>query len=234
MLIAGQRGLAAPSKRGLYAATILVLCLTVLASCGKQQSNVPHGMGPLAPFLDIGTRGMWTGVLKDGVYSLTNTQEPRALRTITLLRTTDAKYSVGVDISFEGTVSGIAGLVFAHNAPEKHYYLLALQPSGRLVLYNRTASSLSIALETKAKLKPGFNRLSFEGEGNSVVIKVNGEKVASHVAQGLSEGGAGIAALGTGTYQFTNFEATGYKRDTAPPPAAQSSSGATPAAPKPN
>ena len=130
-----------------------------------------------------------------------------------MLRTNDPKYSESVDILFGGRAQGVAGLVLAHNAAQKHYYLLSLRPEGRMVLYNRTANNLTIELDQKTDLKPGFNRLTFEGNGNSIVIKVNGQKVADYVAQGLSEGGAGIAVLGIGTYSFTNFETTGYERD---------------------
>ena len=231
MLIAKNSRTSALAQVRLGTVALVIVCIAVLAACGKKEAAGPQGMGPLAPFLDIGTRGMWTGEMKDGVYSLSNDQESRALRTITLLRTDEPKYSVGVDISFAGPTDGVAGLVFSHNAPEKHYFLLSMQPDGRVALYSRTADSLTQVLERKTTLKPGFNRLSFEGEGNSVDIKLNGEKIATHVAQGLSEGGAGIAALGKGKFEFTNFAATGYKRE--PPPAGtEPTPGSAP--PKPN
>jgi hypothetical protein len=205
-----------PSVLAVRGARLLALALIAVASlsgCGKPGTAKSHGMGALVPFLDTGSRGFWTATMKDGVYTLTNTDEPRALRTITLLRTNDPKYSESVDILFGGRAQGVAGLVLAHNAAQKHYYLLSLRPEGRMVLYNRTANNLTIELDQKTDLKPGFNRLTFEGNGNSIVIKVNGQKVADYVAQGLSEGGAGIAVLGVGTYSFTNFETTGYERD---------------------
>ncbi len=203
----------APAIPGARLLALALLAAVALSGCGQQGSSKPHGMGALIPFLDTGSRGFWTATMKDGVYTLTNNQEPRALRTITLLRTNDPKYSESVDILFGAKTTGVAGLVLAHNAVEKHYYLLSLKPEGRLVLYYRTASNLTLELDQKTELKPGFNRLSFEGDGNSIVIKVNGNKIADYVAQGLSEGGAGIAVLGIGTYSFTNFNATGYQRD---------------------
>lgn len=205
-----------PNARAICGTRLLaaaLVTLAALAGCGQQGAGKPHGMGALIPFLDTGTRGFWTATMKDGVYTLDNNQEPRALRTITLLRTNDPKYSESVDILFGAQTQGVAGLVLAHNAAEKHYYLLSLKPEGRLVLYYRTANNLTLELDQKTELKPGFNRLSFEGDGNSIVVKVNGNKIADYVAQGLSEGGAGIAVLGIGTYTFTNFEATGYQRD---------------------
>src|SRR5262249_41770697 len=106
-----------------------------------------------------------------------------------------------------------------------------LKSDGELDLYNRSAASLVRTQQVKVKLKPGFNRVAFEGEGNTVEIKVNGDKVMTQVAQGLSEGGAGIAALGVGTFSFTNFEATGYKRDVPPPAASSAAPGGAPASP---
>lgn len=218
-----------PAIPGARHLALAFLMLVALCGCGPQGGAKPHGMGALMPFLDTGSRGFWTATMKDGVYTLTNHEEPRALRTITLLRTSDPKYSESVDIMFDANSQGVAGLVLAHNAAEKHYYLLSLKPEGRLVLYYRTANNLTLELDQKTDLKPGFNRLSFEGDGNSIVIKVNGNKIADYVAQGLSEGGAGIAVLGIGTYSFTNFEATGYQRDQPPARAqVQNSSSAQP------
>ena len=218
-----------PAIAGARLLASALLCLVALAGCGQQGNNKPRGMGSLIPFLDTGTRGFWTATMKDGVYTLTNVQEPRALRTITLLRTNDPKYSESVDILFGAHSQGVAGLVLAHNAVEKHYYLLSLKPEGRLVLYYRTANNLTLELDQKTDLRAGYNRLAFEGDGNSIVIKVNGSKIADYVAQGLSEGGAGIAVLGIGTYSFTNFEATGYQRDQpVTHPQVQSSSSAQP------
>ncbi|MFZ1990777.1 MAG: hypothetical protein WAW96_13530 [Alphaproteobacteria bacterium] len=204
------------AARGARFAVLALIVVAALWGCGQQGGTKSHGMGALVPFLDTGTRGFWTATMKDGVYTLANTQEPRALRTITLLRTNDPKYSESVDILFGGDTKGVAGLVLAHNAAQKHYYLLSLKPEGRMVLYNRTATNLTIELDQKVDLRPGFNRLAFEGNGNSIVIKVNGQKIADYVAQGLSEGGAGIAVLGLGTYSFTNFETTGYERNSQP------------------
>lgn len=197
---------------GVLPLLLITACLSLLGGC-QRKAEVPKDMGPLTPFLDIGKSGVWTGQIKDGVYSLSNATEPRALRTITLLRTDEPKYSVSVDIAFASKTDGMAGLVFAHTGV-KQYYLLALRRNGEVVLYERTPSSLTKALDTQARLKPGFNRLSFDGEGNTITIHVNGHKVATEVAQGLGQGGAGIAALGVGTFSFTRFAATGYYRDT--------------------
>jgi hypothetical protein len=230
MPVASHKARPATWNGGLCVAAVLTICMA-LAACG-QKATVPHGMGPLTPFLSHGSSGAWTGELKDQVYSLTDTNDQRAMRTITLARAEGSNFSAAVDISFGDQVKGFAGLVFAfaRASPDKHLCFVALHPNGQIVLYSRSANTVTQIFTGTVKLRRGFNRLSFEGVGNEVTVKLNGKVVKAdngkqmrYVAKGLSEGSAGIAVGGIGSYKFTNFAATGYKLDT-PPPAAQSPS----------
>lgn len=218
-----ERGRARPGFGLVPVLLLVVVGGLALAGCGKSDTNA-DSMGALTPHLDIGTRGSWTGSYAEGVYHLKNPDEARALRTITLLRSEDPAFSIGVDIAFETETTGFAGIVFSHHQAQSKYFLLSLRPNGRIVLYDRNGRSLQTVFDTSVELNEGFNRLSFSGEGNSVVISINGRQVGTHAAQQLGEGGAGIAVLGIGEFAFRNFEASGYYR---PPPQTDTPEGAS-------
>jgi hypothetical protein len=176
-----------------------------LSGCGKNST-----LGPLGPFLDIGTRGVWTGSIEQGVYRLTNEKDARAVRLLTLPRTDDPSFSASVDIEFGDTSEGTAGLALGHRPSVNQYYLLSLAPDGDVVLTRRAGSARKDVFRSAQTLRAGFNRLAFEGSTGAVDILLNGVKIGHIASPDISDGEAGIAARGLGRYGFANFVAHGY------------------------
>lgn len=209
--------------RGRVTARLLYsLAFFVLSACGGEPTDraVGEGMGALAPYLPAsGENGSWRLDRGDDGLTLTNETDPDALTYFYV--DADAfgagERRVAVDVMVDGADPGArAGLLYGFDPTNRTYFLFAVEASGAVSFIRRGPDGFEPMMQTETdKIKDGWNRLHIEEDGRNITLKINGAQVGQMSANGIGRGATGIAAGGSGAFQFADFSLT------PPPPEAQ-------------
>jgi hypothetical protein len=173
----------------------------------------------------IGEDGPWRGSIRGGVYRLSNTTDPTAVRygyvglskaagsPLDDLSSTRASVEVGIGEQNIGPFTA-AGLLFRFDRSRRFYTGLVLsRPTGgsdrrgQLQLVRRDAQGLGLTPLGGADGIDASKRvtLAITGRGESLDLFVNDELFRSVPAPGDMRGDPGLLAIGTGDFEFDDF-----------------------------
>lgn len=164
--------------------------------------------------LDVGYDGTWAGTLTGTAYRLSNDSEPGAVRYYYRMELPGeagplAQGTVGVTLGVAPSDGGLsaAGLLFDFDPSDGSYLAFALTTTGYVVL-QRSASGLELLVDEPLDgLRPDArNRLELRSVGSSVEVIVNGASAATLNAERPFGGGVGLVAVGTGSFEFQDFQ----------------------------
>ena len=157
--------------------------------------------------------GPWTASLTGASYRLVNTSNPTAVRFFYLMSLPGApahgpaQGTTTLDLSIQaGSDFAGAGILFGFEPATRHYHALVLTEGG-YDLYRRDDDGLQarLSVKTGAARVGASNRLAVVVEGGDMHLFLNGVSLACLGASEPIEGGIGIIAIGTGTFDIETF-----------------------------
>ena len=171
-------------------------------------------LGPVARWLVIGPSNGWDHRVEGGSYVMSNTSGPaQAVRYFANplpAGATKVKVSAKVAISPQPNAIAGAGLIYAFDRAAQTYFAVTIQANDTVVTYVRGPGGLREMMRssTPGFLKDGVNEITIIGQGNTAAILVNGQAVGTLTNDLLTTTkGAGILALGRGTFAFSAYSA---------------------------
>ena len=157
--------------------------------------------------------GHWTATLTGSSYRLVNEIDPTAVRFFYLLSLpgdTDRPLSQGtttveVSVKAETEIAG-AGILYGFEPTTRYYYALVLTEGG-YAFYRRDGDGLNamLSVQSEAVRVGESNRLAIRGEGGDMRLFLNDVSLACMGTTTPIEGGIGIIAIGTGTFDIESF-----------------------------
>lgn len=167
------------------------------------------GLGPLDPYLLLGSEPPWIGAMDGPGYRLSNSSNAGDIIYFAadLPGGTAAEVSVRVSVQGQGGAdhSG-AGLIFNVDPEAGTYFALAVTAQGDLALYGRNAQGVEevARLPLTGTTAGGGLRLTVRATAEGVEIEANGANQGSLDGLELS-GQAGIFAIDGGSYRFSDY-----------------------------
>lgn len=166
-------------------------------------------LGPLEPYLLLGSDPPWTGALDGNTYRLTNTaNDTDIVYFVAALPGGSAQeiaVTVGVQPQAGAGYSG-AGLIFSFDPKARTYMALVATATNELAIYQRNAKGVSelARLPLAGTTSAGTLRLVLRATDKGVAFEANGTHQGSIDGIGLS-GQAGIVAIDGGRYSFADY-----------------------------
>ena len=199
--------------KALGGATMASLAATlILVSACDDGEFVADGLGPLQDAVSLGEADGWTGSMDAGVYQLENGSNPTAIRYYYTGFTEGegGSRSARVDVALEGAhPDARAGLLYGFRENPRFYYLIVASPAGEVEIYRREGPDFGMTMASSFEpTDTGYARIAVEENGSELAVRVNGEEVSSFQSEGVGSGSIGIAALGVGRFEFTNYRQT--------------------------
>lgn len=167
----------------------------------------------MAGSLLIGSDGTWQGELRDGVYELSNSAKPGAIKYYQFSFGSSGGQSLEVSVDVEGQYDGKAagaGVLYGFDPANRTYYAFVVSKDGSYNVWQRGPNGMRrMAGGTHDAIQAeGANKVTASLQGPMAELSVNGARVFAHSAGNAAAGGAGIIALDTGDYRFDNFRLT--------------------------
>ncbi|MBB34764.1 MAG: hypothetical protein CME88_03900 [Hirschia sp.] len=167
-------------------------------------------MGPVSEFLPAtGQDGVWESYNGPEGFGMRNRTDSDALRYFYASNDpADAgkrKISVQIRAVPEGKIGGEAGLLYGYDAATGNYFLLCINQD-TLSLYRRDETGMNMMMSTSGSVRSGeFNTLTITEKGSYIDIALNGSSTGGIENDFTGKGAVGIAAWGTGQFEFTDF-----------------------------
>ncbi len=171
----------------------------------------PALMGPLAPFLPMGTGADgWAGRLDGNAYVLENGKAgavkyvyagkaggPSGPRTL----------SVAVKVQAAGAPGDSAAGLLYGLVPGPSYYAFVLNGERQVVLFRRSPGGFERMLAVGGDMVGGADTvtLGITEKDGAIALSLNGREIAALSQSGTGTGEAGIIALGAGAFRFAGF-----------------------------
>jgi len=203
--------------RPVLAALLFALCAaspaltagTASAQTAAQAASDPAAMGPLAPFLPMGTApDGWTGRVDGSVYVLENAA-PGVVKYVHAgsaggipgLRT----LSVAVRVQAAGVPGESAAGLLYRLEPGPSYYAFVLTGERQVALFRRTAGGMERMLVVGGDMVGGDTvTLGISEKSGAFALSINGREIAA-LSRPDDGGSVGIIAIGAGTFRFGGF-----------------------------
>ena len=175
-----------------------------------------------APWLEQEARTVWTSRVdnEQGFLSWSNPTDSNAVHYLWIRRLpgypgtsigdlTDSPVSVDVKIPAHSSSTSSVGLIYRWNDESRRYYAFMIAADGSYKLLIRgEAGGLTSLFDGKSNAirANGWNRIGLVGHSRSIDLYIAGQLVRSVDARELHEGVPGIIAVGTGSFEFDNFQ----------------------------
>lgn len=195
-------------------AMMVGLAVLVPIAAAAAPVEVPASLGPLRTLLPLGPEleGTWLGVAEDGWYVLKNHRKPAAVRyfyaAFPAVRHAAVKVTVQGESGQGQGEAGAAGLVYGVEGKGKTYCAVMLRADRTVALYRRDDRGLQplMAVAHAAVRADGANELSVSVRDGRTEAAVNGAPLATLGSAVCAGPGAGIIAVGTGRFGFSDFQ----------------------------
>jgi hypothetical protein len=168
------------------------------------------GLGPLEPYLLLGSDPPWTGAMEGGTYRLTNAAPNTDIIYFVAALPGGAAQEVSVSIGIAaqpGAGYSGAGILFNFDAASRTYLAVVATATDELAIYQRNEQGVSelARLPLGVAAAGGVLRLALRATGRGVAFEVNGTNQGSIDGIGLT-GQAGILAIDGGSYSFADYQ----------------------------
>jgi hypothetical protein len=166
-------------------------------------------LGPLDPYLLLGSEPPWIGAMDGAGYRLSNSSNEGDIIYFVAALPGGRAEEVAVRVSVQGQAdagySG-AGLIFNLDPTAGTYFALALTARGDLAIYGRDTQGVEevARLPLTGTTAGGSLLLSLRATAKGVEISANGARQGSIDGVELS-GQAGIFAIDGGSYRFSDY-----------------------------
>jgi hypothetical protein len=186
--------------------------LVAVAAAGISLT-VPAGaasLGPLEPYLLIGSDPPWTGTLEGNGYRLTNTANDTDIVYFVAALPGGLAQEIAVTVGVQpqaGAAYSGAGLIFDFDHQTRNYLALVVTAANELAIYQRNAQGVGelARLPLAGTSSAGTLRLVLRATDKGVAFEANGTHQGSVDGVGLS-GQAGIVAIDGGSYTFADYQ----------------------------
>jgi hypothetical protein len=186
--------------------------LVAVAAAGLSLT-VPAGaasLGPLDPYLLIGSDPPWTGTLEGNGYRLTNTANDTDIVYFVAALPGGLAQEIAVTVGVQpqaGAAYSGAGLIFDFDHQTRNYLALVVTATNELAIYQRNAQGVGelARLPLAGTSSAGTLRLVLRATDKGVAFEANGTHQGSVDGVGLS-GQAGIVAIDGGSYTFADYQ----------------------------
>ncbi len=161
----------------------------------------------------IGEDGSWFGAADTGVYQLTNSDDPGAIKYmhVGIAERNMAEAAVSLDVkgafTDDSTQFSRLGLLYRFDTETSYYYSFTLSREDEYVFAKRNKDGHeNLVVGRSGLIRPDeFNTLGILSEGDTFELYINGLLVDTVQDDELTDGRTGIIAFSTGDYTFDNF-----------------------------
>lgn len=187
---------------------LLMTSIWLIGCSGETEVRGSSGLGPLESIVFQGNEHGWIGQLENGTYRLHNPNEAGGIRYFytSFLENEAGDRSMRVDVRVEdGDGSGRAGLLYGYRQSPLSYFMILASAAGDVEVYRRDDSGVNLTMATSTDTKDGFLRIELVEKGREVRVIADGETINTFQSQDTGGGAVGIAAMGLGRFEFTNY-----------------------------
>lgn len=190
---------------------ISTLIFLVLIGCDSKEQFEEGGIGALEGIVSIGESDGWTGSMQSGIYRMENHVNPDSVQYYyTKANEANGTRTSSVDVKVEATSDqSRAGLLYAFQEAQHSYYLMVVNANGLFEVFRRDADGFRVM--TGSSFEPsvsGFQHIELRENGKELSMTVNGKSMGTIESSAVGNGALGIAAIGVGRFDFTNYQAT--------------------------
>ena len=174
----------------------------------EAESQTAESLGYLKEILNYGVKGNWTGSVEGMSYRLYGPEAGNDIRYYQGVTPEETWGKRTIKLKVDVRSGTAAGMIYGFQENPTRYYMIIVSGDNELKVMERTPDGFAerMAISLEANEEPVA--LEVREKGNYIDLFVNGNNVIGFGNDSVGKGGAGIIAVNSGDYVFSDFELT--------------------------